>query len=352
MKQFEPKYKVIGQVPVFKWDVTEQRNEAIEIMKKEQPVVLKNFPLTPALKWNYEYLARHFPQNEHSTVSVYTSDQAQFLYNDEEKNVASYKFQSKTKKLELTWPQLRKWREEANSDNENWWYVQNSLKQDVGPQIVQDFKDLDWSALTYLQYALNMGPIQVNTLWIGKNGVITPLHFDEPFNFFLQVEGKKKFTLFSPANWVYLYPYPNAHACDRQSRVDILNPDLEKFPKVVNAQAQEAFLEKGDVLYIPPYFWHHVSSLTETISLNFWFNPSPNPPDPTFPLSESQIVAIRRNIEKMLGVAIGPGLIPQFLKELHEGRYDGLELRNPPVGYGNVELLNITRANALAKKNK
>ena len=193
-------------------------------------------------------------------------------------------------------------REEAKDDDKKWWYVQQMMRQEVGEAIVNDFKDLDWTVLTVLQHLLNMGSIQVNTLWVGKNGVVTPCHYDEPFNLFLQIEGTKKFTLFSPSNWAHLYPYPNAHACDRQSRVDILNPDLQKFPNVVNAQALEANVERGDLLYIPPYWWHHVQSLTETISLNFWFNPPTKQPDPTYPLSESQVVAIRRNIEKMLNL--------------------------------------------------
>ncbi len=86
--------------------------------------------------------------------------------------------------------------------------------------------------------------------------------------------------------------------------------------------------------------------------MNFWFNPSKNPADPTFPLTESQVVAIRRNIEKMLGVAIGNANIPQFLEELLEGRYDDLEFKNgKPKDYGNPEILMLAK-NSKEKNNK
>ena len=76
---FKPVYKVKGKVPIFKWDISEQRMCGLELMKKEEPVIFKNFPLQSALKWNFEYLGKHLPQNENSKFSVYTSDQAQFL---------------------------------------------------------------------------------------------------------------------------------------------------------------------------------------------------------------------------------------------------------------------------------
>jgi hypothetical protein len=48
------------------------------------------------------------------------------------------------------------------------------------------------------------------------------------------------------------YPFPNAHSCDRQSQVDIDNPNLERFPNVVKAEGYEVFVNSGDMLYLPP----------------------------------------------------------------------------------------------------
>lgn len=88
-------------------------------------------------------------------------------------------------------------------------------------------------------------------------GVTTPAHFDEAFNFFAQVQGTKKFILYDPNDYPYLYPFPVHHPCDRQcqgkisvivliySLVDIDNPDLEKFPKFPQARPIEVLVHAG-----------------------------------------------------------------------------------------------------------
>lgn len=47
-------------------------------------------------------------------------------------------------------------------------------------------------------------------------GVVTPLHFDEAYNFFTQVKGRKLFKLYSPKYFPNVYPYPVHHFHDRQ----------------------------------------------------------------------------------------------------------------------------------------
>jgi hypothetical protein len=90
------------------------------------------------------------------------------------------------------------------------------------------------------------------------------------------------------------------------------------------------------------YWWHQVTSVTESVSLTFWFNPSP--PEYTYPLSESQVVAVRRNIEKMMGMTIGPANVAKFLKEILDGRFhESLELNDPSQTrvYGNPNIFNM-----------
>lgn len=85
-----------------------------------------------------------------------------------------------------------------------------------------------------------------------------------------------RFTLFDPKYFGALYPYPVGHAADRQSQVDLYNPDLTKFPKFSEAVGLQTILNPGDVLYLPEYWWHHVESpFEDTISLSFWFTPRP-----------------------------------------------------------------------------
>ena len=77
----------------------------------------------------------------------------------------------------------------------------------------------------------------------------------------------------------------------------------------------------GDVLYLPPYWWHHVESLTESVGLNFWIEMSKDASQ-VVTLSPTQLVAIRRNVEKFIGTVIPPQQLGSFLQELVEGRFD------------------------------
>lgn len=73
-----------------------------------------------------------------------------------------------------------------------------------------------------------------------------------------------------------LYPWPVHHPQDRQSRVDFDSPDLKRFPRFAELQKQglETILGPGDVLHIPPGWWHHVEMLgDEVVSFNFWYPP-------------------------------------------------------------------------------
>jgi [protein]-arginine 3-hydroxylase / protease len=106
--------------------------------------------------------------------------------------------------------------------------------------------------------------------FLGPAGTISFLHFDGYNNFFVQVYGRKKFFLLSPAqSHLAYYPwrYPHVH----YSPVNVEQPDFEKFPLFREAQLLEATVEPGEILFIPVRWWHYARALEESISLNFWW---------------------------------------------------------------------------------
>lgn len=107
--------------------------------------------------------------------------------------------------------------------------------------------------------------------WLGPAGSNSPTHFDRQENLNVQICGHKKWTLFSPTQSKNLY-FAKKHSLGVIfSPIDINNPDLETFPLFKNAECVEAILKPGEVIYIPPGWWHQVQSLDETITLNFWW---------------------------------------------------------------------------------
>ena len=106
--------------------------------------------------------------------------------------------------------------------------------------------------------------------WFGPKGTVSPLHFDPKHNLLSQVIGEKYISLYSDKVSDMVYPYDDMLLCNT-SQVDLENPDLEKFPKFHSAPYVECRLKPGEMLYIPPKFWHFVKSLSVSFSVSFWF---------------------------------------------------------------------------------
>ena len=85
-------------------------------------------------------------------------------------------------------------------------------------------------------------------------------------NLLVQVRGKKRVVLFSPADALNLYLVG-----DKSSVLDIDSPDLSCYPLFSNATRYECKLNPGDVLYIPALWFHNVVSLDFSVAVNvFW----------------------------------------------------------------------------------
>ena len=107
-------------------------------------------------------------------------------------------------------------------------------------------------------------------LWISSAGMITHAHFDQDHNFFVQLKGEKRFTLWSSSQHELLYMYPRVHPLWHKSRINFRAADLTKFPDFARSRAQQVVLGPGDVLYVPPYTWHYVETLSPSVSLSTW----------------------------------------------------------------------------------
>ena len=130
--------------------------------------------------------------------------------------------------------------------------------------------------------------LEVN-VWAGRPGGATPLHYDGVHNAYVQVAGRKHFVLFLPEAWPHLHLFPKIHPSSRQSQVGETLAPLPcgrssgagaspassnataarrtasraascpgvRLPHKALALAQAVALEAGDLLYLPPYWFHH-----------------------------------------------------------------------------------------------
>lgn len=125
--------------------------------------------------------------------------------------------------------------------------------------------------------AMSTDDYNVN-LWLGSVGVVAQTHYDEAPNFNLQLFGSKLWILSPPEEAHKLYPFPYLFPTYRQSQVDFGSSDkrssiLEKFgfeadkshnkgqgedifPRLGNVSAFVVRVHAGEMLYIPPYYFH------------------------------------------------------------------------------------------------
>jgi hypoxia-inducible factor 1-alpha inhibitor (HIF hydroxylase) len=306
------------------------------LLEQRKPVILTHHTLVggAASKWTLDYLCQ---QMHGLPCTVYSSSSRHFRYWDDEKNQAGYPFAADdhTAKLSMDIDEFRRRLAglastgsaapaegvdskdsaagdggdaaggDASSGSQRL-YLQTALVDGVGAEMMADFRAFDWEGVLATQQRLGWGSLSSNLLLVGQKGNTTPCHYDEQQNLFAQLHGAKRVILFSPADFGCLYPFPMHHPCDRQSQVDLYAPDLSRFPRFRAARPLEAILQPGEVLYLPQYWWHHIENLDEAcVSLNFWFKDCAKPEKVVLPLSASQHLAMRRNIEKLVAQKLG-----------------------------------------------
>ena len=96
-------------------------------------------------------------------------------------------------------------------------------------------------------------------LFLAGKGAKVQMHFDIDYADILLCHfgATKNVMLFSPEQTPYIYHVPFSFSA--LSSVDFSNPDYEKYPALTKLRGEKIVLEHGDVLYIPPGWWHYVT---------------------------------------------------------------------------------------------
>ena len=107
--------------------------------------------------------------------------------------------------------------------------------------------------------------------FLGRRDTVTPLHAAFPCNLFAMVHGRKRWTLYPASSSAGLRPTATGGQY-YYSEVDPTRVDTVRFPAYPYLDGYRFVLEEGDVLYNPPYVWHYVENLTDTIGVGVRFN--------------------------------------------------------------------------------
>lgn len=126
-------------------------------------------------------------------------------------------------------------------------------------------------------FAASMLDLKHISLWMGSGEVKNPLHYDNNENLLVMLAGKKSLTLLPPGARNLLLPRMQREGSAPFSRMYLLEAaSEEEYPclKHAKALASTVTLLEGDMLYIPPYFWHSVVSSGKSLAINYWFTVS------------------------------------------------------------------------------
>jgi len=218
--------------------------------QKHQPVLIKGGVKDTAYfdKWSLDYLNTKFHSRK---VKVFHCKTGYYNFN----------IKGQMERIEMPFSRAVEYfvGEEDTSKSH---YMQQVAIAEFFPELMEDLSRPKWNLPADLINEMN--------LWVGGAGCVTPLHFDHAHNFLIQVRGLKELTLFSPADSANLYP--SDQGAGHLSQIYLDQVDEEKFPLFRNATPFHCSLEAGDVLFIPPGWWHHVRSMEACISVNFWWN--------------------------------------------------------------------------------
>lgn len=107
----------------------------------------------------------------------------------------------------------------------------------------------------------------VGFVFFGGINSVTRMHQDIDMSNVLltQFDGRKRVVLFSPDYSELLYKLP----LNTFSLVDIDKPDYQKFPGLKYVNGYDIVLERGDAIFMPAGWWHHIVYLTGGFGVSF-----------------------------------------------------------------------------------
>eukprot|EP01125_Pyxidicula_operculata_P021363 TRINITY_DN8188_c0_g1_i1.p1 TRINITY_DN8188_c0_g1~~TRINITY_DN8188_c0_g1_i1.p1 ORF type:complete len:482 (-),score=72.37 TRINITY_DN8188_c0_g1_i1:170-1615(-) len=237
--------------PVKVLDVEGGTDFASAVIESAVPVIIKNTPAIkwPAMsKWNATYFVQYLPSmkvhvSKYHKVQMFSQVQplgkvqgVEWKRAWEESTLKPHEFFKKRVKKE-------------NDDMYRYYYFMENLE--TFP-LRSDIQSLDYLTIPWRT-------IWETNVWVGNQYMTTPAHYDVLHNFYVQISGYKRFVLFPPTESSKLYLFPRLHPSTRMSQIDLDQIDIDSYPDILTCTPQEVILGPGDVLYIPPYWFHHVT---------------------------------------------------------------------------------------------
>ncbi|CAH0696283.1 unnamed protein product [Spodoptera exigua] len=266
-----------------------------DFVSKNIPVIIRNScSHWPAVsKWNAAYFRETIP-NKNVVVAVTPNGLADGIT----KNEKGEEFFVTPYETTMTMSQFLNGLEEKREN-----YIQYIQKQNSN--LTTDFPELLDDVLKEIPFAseaFDKSPDAVN-FWMGDERAVTSMHKDPYENIYCVIDGYKDFILIPPTDLPYVpykrYPQAEfrytdnkweivpASAVDMENEVNTVNeeppglpwisidplaPNYLQYPEFKRAHVYSVRLKKGDCLYLPSLWFHHVRQSHGCIAVNYWYD--------------------------------------------------------------------------------
>lgn len=231
-------------VPVPERETLERRSFRDEFERPGVPVVVRGFARDwPAVQnWDFDWLAEHY-----GTAPVLLRESegtSGERVSPDERSLPMGQFIEETR---------------AGAGR----YIRFSSFLDEHPELLEHF---DVDTLHELRGASPFGCAY--KAFIGGAGTTTQMHAAMTSNFLVLVEGRKHWRL-HPGSHAAALRMPASRGNVTYSYADPNQLDVERFPALQYTDSYEVTMEEGDLLYVPPFMFHQVSNLSDSIALSY-----------------------------------------------------------------------------------
>uniref|UniRef100_A0A6C0ARM2 JmjC domain-containing protein n=1 Tax=viral metagenome TaxID=1070528 RepID=A0A6C0ARM2_9ZZZZ len=239
------------KIEVLYVDQNDFKEKVLYYVKNDYPFVMRGVDLTCFKNMRYDALMKKAGNNK-----VYMSPSAEESCPDnvftELKNVAK-------NKCYIT-------------NSTNLFYHYEDLLPDSDMDIIKNILD---GYMTNNSKQLFLGVVK---------GTGTAMHAAYTNNFFIMIQGEKKWTFFNPNQLALIYPCFQEKGIYMASETRFLNMDtyisIDKFPLMKYVERYEIELEERDILYNPMSWFHSVYNKTDiSVACSTRWSKSPNIPD-------------------------------------------------------------------------
>jgi hypothetical protein len=167
-----------------------------------------------------------------------------------------------------------------NPTDAHQYYLRIDSQQSLFTRLAEDFVIPDW--LDHYNHS-------ATGVWIGQQGNVTPFHHDWWHGFLTQIAGKKRYHLVHPLEGATLQKQWETDAQYDLAPAPIFSvSELKK----LNLEAYcEGILEPGEMLYIPPYWYHQIDTLENgNISMPIRYDSTMTPHVPLLQFSQNSVL--------------------------------------------------------------